>query len=112
MPRSHRIVLALTCIGVLNVVAAAATYQSSQYAYSVTPPADWVQIPNEAIQSLTRMVAQPGAQMPNYDTGFKHRSNPFMNYPYVLVQIIPGHHNIDQIARELPGFTEKPLDTK
>jgi uncharacterized membrane-anchored protein len=99
--------------------APAAPFHSAAYGYTLEVPADWVQIPQDAVQQMLQAVQGPGvAASIIYDAGFQLKANPqWLEYPYVLVQVVPYRKfgvnrqiNEDEFPSVVKSMTGQDLD--
>ena len=95
---------------VISPAARGETYSSAEHHWSITLPAGWTPLPKETLDAIPKFVGKAGAtNMPQYEAGFKLKSNLFLGYPYVLVQTVPARGTLDQIEREVAKIDGKPV---
>ncbi len=78
--------------------------------YSLDLPANWVQVPDEALVELAQTVLSSSAAV-DYDVAFQtEAASHWLAYPYVLVQVIPwrgrppSRDDLSVIASQITGM--------
>jgi hypothetical protein len=56
-------------------------------------PYDWVEVPASVMQERAEQLQKmmPSTRIPQYSHAYQPQGNQWFTYPYILVQILPGH---------------------
>ncbi len=101
----------LLCLA-LGGAAMAKPYHDARHGFTIDVPDDWVQVPDDSVQELSRTVlSAKGQGVAEYVAAFQASRGEWFTYPYVLVQAVhypvnrePTTSDMREFLKSMTGF--------